>query len=244
MTDQPPTTPVPKRPRRVARFLLIALAGIVVIATAAHLVWKYSGSEEWTLVREQDGIRIWSRKEPGKSHLVFKGITTMSASLDSTVALMLDPQAGGADAAANGGFESLALQPVDQRRGGAGYYSFKWKFPLRFRPRHYVVRATFTQNPSTKEVFETVEAVPGHLPPDDCCVRIARMRNTWRVTPVGNGRLQVEYVLDAPGEGLFPYVLDNLGGDDFVHYTLKHFPKWANDERYANVDIEFISEQP
>ncbi|MCU1350279.1 MAG: hypothetical protein JWO56_3309 [Acidobacteria bacterium] len=243
MSGEDSNTGLQKRPRKFARYLLAAVASLLVVALAAHLIWKYSGSNQWKLVSDRKGIQVYARKVPGHVVMQFKGIKRVTSGMDPLVALLLDPEAGGPDADDGGSFESVALQKVDEQRGGAGFYSFKWKFPFHFQPRHYVVKATFTRDPRTKEVFETVEAAPNHLPPDDCCVRIQHMLNTWRLTPVENGQIQIEYVLDAPGEGFFPYVLDNAGGPSFVRFTLAQLPTWLKNDRYRNAHVGFLAEK-
>jgi hypothetical protein len=229
------------RLKKIGKFFWYACLSLAVVALGAHLIWKYSGSNEWKLVRDKKGIRVYERKVPGKTVKEFKGVTRVTAKMDPFVALLLDPHA--CDLGDDGCYEPTTLQKVDEQHGGTGYYSFKWKYPFQFQPREYVVKTTFSQDPRTKEVFETVEAAPDKLPANDCCVRITHMRNTWRLMPLQNGQIQVEYVVDAPGGGFFPYLLDNAGGAGYMHYILRNMPKWMENERYKNADVAFIAEK-
>jgi len=241
MNGENPDTGRQKRPRKFSKYLLIAAVCLVAVAAASHLIWKYSGSNQWKLVQDKKGIRVYSRKVPGDSVMQFRGVTRVTAKMDPFVALLLDP--GACNLGNDGCYAPTVLQKVDEQHGGTGYYSFKWKYPFHFQDRQYVVKCTFTQDPRSKEVFETVEAVPDKLPPDNCCVRITHMQNTWRLTPVENGQIEIEYVVDAPGGGFFPYLLDNAGGPAYMRYLLVKMPKWMQNEPYKNADVPFVAEK-
>ncbi|HYC89895.1 MAG TPA: hypothetical protein VEO54_11840 [Thermoanaerobaculia bacterium] len=225
--------------KKVRNFFLYAVVAVAIAAVSAHLIWKYSGSGQWELVKEKKGIRVYAMKTPGVAMMQFKGVARVQSSMHKAVALLLDP--GICDFGDLSCYDSIAIQKVDEQRGGAGYYSFKWRYPFYFRPRQYVVEANFTQNPVTKEIYETVKAAPDKLPPDDCCLRVTQMQNSWRLKPLNNGEIEIEYVVNTAGGGFFPYILDNVGGDDYVYYVLSKFPKWVENERYRNAKVAFVA---
>lgn len=230
-----------ERLKKIRNFFFYAFVALAVIALGAHLTWKYSGSGQWELVREKNGIRVYAMKTPGNAMQQFKGVTRVQSTMNKAVALLLDP--GICEFGKLGCYDSYAIQKVDERRGGAGYYSLKWRYPFYFRPRQYVVKSSFWQDPVTKEVIDTVEAAPDKLPPDDCCLRVTQMQNSWRLKPLGNGEIEVEYVVNTAGGGFFPYILDNLGGPQYVYSVMRKFPKWLENERYRNARVAFVAEK-
>lgn len=229
-----------KRLRNVSKWLGIAAIVVAIAALGAHLNWKYS-SYDWKLVRTTAGIQVFERKTSGAVMKEFKGVMRVNAKLDAIAALMLDPKV--CELEDYGCYESIALQKVDEQRGGTGYYSFKWRYPFKFQPRHYVIKTNFTQDPETKEVFETVEAIEDRLPTADGHVRVTHMKNSWRLTPMDGGQVQIEYVVDTAAGGFFPYFLDNMGGPEYVPFLLKKLPRWLENDKYKNADVPFIAEK-
>ena len=229
-----------RRLKKIGKVLGIALLVLVAIGIAAHFTWKFSGSNEWKLVAEKKGIQVYERKAPGTVFKQFKGIMHVDAKLDSVAALMLDPKV--CELEDYGCYESIAVQKVDEQRGGAGLYSFKWRYPGNFQPRHYVIKVNFRQDPKTKEVFETVDAVTDQMPTEEGYVRVSHMRNSWRLTPAGNGRVKIEYIVEAAGGGFMPYFLDNLSGSEYIPFLLSKLPNWLENPKYRNADVAFIAE--
>jgi hypothetical protein len=237
MNGQTPTPRAHGRLWRLGKYLFIVVIVLAVAILAAHLIWKYSGSSEWKLVQDKNGIKIYAMKVPGSTGKKFKGIVRVRSTLSTAVKLLQDPHVCDYDHI--GCYDSKTIQMLSDR---SGYYSFRWKYPSRFQPREFLVKATFTQDPRTKEVFETVDAAPDRLPPDGCCVRITEMHNTWRLTPVGNGQVEIEYVVDTSAGGYFPYFLTNLGGPIYIPRVLSKLQGWTEKEKYQNATLSFIQE--
>lgn len=231
----------PSRLRRVGKYFLIVVAFLAVAAVSAHFIWKYSGDSQWQLLHDKKGIQVYTMKEPGNSMKSFKGVVRVRSTLGTAVKLLLDP--GVCELDDFGCYDSTMIQKVDEKVGGSGYYSFKWKYPFYFQPREYVVKATFVQDPKTKQVYEEVVAAPERVPADDCCLRVTQMRNTWRLTPLEKGQVEIEYVVNTSGGGFFPYILDNLGGGDYTHYVLSKMQGWLDNDRYKNAKVAFIAEK-
>ncbi len=228
------------RLKKAGKVFGIVVLLLVAIAGSAHLIWKYSGSNEWNLVADRNGIQVYERKAPGNVFKQFKGTMLVKAKLDSVAALMLDPKV--CELEDYGCYESIALQAVNEQRGGSGYYSFKWRYPGNFQPRHYVIKVNFQQDPKTKEVFETVDAITDRMPTGEGCVRVTHMRNSWRLTPAGNGQVKIEYIVETAAGGFFPYFLDNLGGSEYIPFLLSKLPTWLENPKYRNADVAFIAE--
>jgi hypothetical protein len=195
--------------RRLKKIFLIGLLALLVAGVAGHLVWKYSGSGEWEPMGEMNGVKLYARKMPGETVKHFKGITRVRAKLETVMAASQDPDiCEWADCE-----EATMFERVSEERQ---FYVFKWPYPFKFRTREMVIEQRFSRDPKTKALLVEVIAAPDKLPPNDCCVRIERMHNTWLYTPVGNGELELEYVVNMDDGGLFPYVLANYGAPLFI----------------------------
>lgn len=215
--------------RKLGKFLLIVAAILGVAGVIAHLSWKYSGSGEWELWREKNGIRIWTLKEPGATVKRFKGTVRVNSTLATAYEMMQDPGICGYHNF--GCYDAKVIERVDER---LQFYTFRWKYPMRFDPREFVFKQEFSVVPETNSLLVKVIATPDRLPANDCCVRITDMDNSWRFTPVGDKQLDVEYLIDMNGGGFFPYFLSNLGSPRFMHFALSKVQPLLDREEYQN----------
>jgi hypothetical protein len=87
--------------------------------------------------------------------------------------------------------------------------TWKMRLPQPMTDRQFVVRHAFSQDPKTKEVLYTLDAAPAMIPEDKCCVRVKRMANRWRLVPVGNGEVEVRWIIDIDVGGWVPYFMIN-----------------------------------
>src|SRR5436853_6924 len=69
----------------LARAALILLAVVIVGGTVAHLVWKYSGSNQWEKIGQKKGVTVYALKTPGSSIKKFKAVWTVHSKLSRFV---------------------------------------------------------------------------------------------------------------------------------------------------------------
>ena len=199
--------------KKIGKFFFVVLCSLVVVAFAAHMVWKYSGNNQWELVDDSKGLKIYSLKKPGETVRLYKGVVKVRADLNTIMAASQDPTiCDYVDC-----FESKMFQRVSER---SQFYSFRWPYPFGFDQREFVTEQRFSLVPQTKALLVEVIAAPDKLPPNDCCVRVERMHNTWQYTPKGNGEVELEYTINMDDGGFFPYVLANVGTPHFMRYML------------------------
>ena len=98
-----------------------------------------------------------------------------------------------------------------------------------FQKREFVIQEQFHQNPDTKAVSMLVSAVPDKIPPNPCCFRITQMNNSLQFTPLGNGEVEIEYVVNQNEGGFIPDLFLNLNRPRFM-YNLQRMQNLANTE--------------
>ena len=180
---------------RLLKVLSIVGVSLVALFFVAHSTWKFSGSNQWEFEFEKNGVKVYSLKAPGMDRIQIKGVVQARSTLSHVVRYNQDPTV----CALSGCIESRVIERVDDQ---VQYNTFRYNFPYPYKPREYVVRAQFHQDPRTKEVFLVYAAAPDKLPPNSCCFRVTDMNNTWRFTPLENGVIEVEQVLNM-SEGTF-----------------------------------------
>lgn len=227
----------PKRwGRRIAKFLLWAVVLLVIAYWVATLVWRFSGSNTWEFVGEKNGVKVYSLKSPGTDTLQVKGITRVRSTLAGLVAFMQDAEV----CSEIGCSHSRMVERVDDQ---LQYYTFRYEYPLRFKPRDFVVKAQFHQDPKTRNVLLQFDAVPDKLPLQDCCFRVTDMNNVWWFKPLGDGQVELEYTMNMSEGGYIPHFLLNSYRPEVMFEVLPALQKLLEREKYQSAKYDFIVEK-
>lgn len=232
------------RLKTIGKILLFGSASLITLGFAANAWWTLSGTDEWKLEIDKDGIQVYSYKAPGSYTKLFKSVTKANYTPSQVVgALMLD----------NDSLENCkawipvcvdlkVLEPYrDSMQGDAVLWTLEL-MPGVFSNREYVIKTHAKQNRSTKVVTVDVMAGGNKVPLSNDAVRISHIHNRWQVTPLGNGQVELQLIQDFSMGGFFPNFLLNLGGADEAHALFaKQLPALLNKEKYRNASFDYIS---
>lgn len=230
-----------KPKKKVKKYLLFVLLALIVLGVISHFMWKSSGTGQWEEAFEGDGIKVWTKKVPGNPFLLAKGTTRIKSNLAGIMKFMRDP----ASCDDVGCYASRILDVKESNYPSLVYYTFRYDLFFPFKPREFVCKSEFTQDPNTKAMFVTFEIDATKMPPDpeNCCVRPTYMYNTWRFTPVGNGEVEVEFNYDAGDMGgALPYALTNLGVVPLYQDTFNLLKINVAKEKYQVAKVDYVLE--
>lgn len=239
------TTEVPtqSKTKRILKFLFraaltFALAAIV-LGTIAHFVWKYSGSNQWEKIGQRKNVTVYALKQPGSSIKKFKAVWTVHGRLSSFVAWASDIQ--GDTMHKKHGLRNLR---VLKRQGEKVIWTAYQQPIVEFLDmREWVIRTEFAQDPKTKTVLYTVNGVPDMIPPDNCCVRIPVMNNSWTLIPKKNDEVQVEWYCDMDLGGSVPYLVQNQVMPDGMFNFASRVESYLHKDKYKNATVSWIQEK-
>ncbi len=223
---------VPKkgRLRRVLRFLGIGVVVLAVVLVAAHFAWKASGDNQWKQVIDENGIQIYTKKVPGELLRDIKAVTRLKTGLGPSMLALVKVDC---HEWLPGKCSGRNIEPYDEKDQAETDY-FVGEFPFKMAPREWVFRTQFAEDPKTGALSMRVYALPDLLPPDTCpeCYRVKVLDNTWTLTPLPNGELQVEF-LNHTDEGI-PYPLMNRVKPRAIHKIFADLPRVFGREQYKN----------
>lgn len=100
------------------------------------------------------------------------------------------------------------------------YYA-EASLPWPMSNRDFIIRITMTQDPVTKIVTMTTQNLPKYIPEKKGTVRIQRSFGLWKLTPLKQGMVQVEYTLQVDPGGFLPAWLVNLFASNGPFQSLK-----------------------
>lgn len=221
---------------RVKRFLLGGMLVLVAVAIVAHLTWRYSGSNQWQKIGERHGVTFFSMKSPGANIKKFKAVWKIRSKLSRFVMFALED-----DSDIEAGFYDQ--RDIERHGDQLSWTKWKQRFSPYMQPREFVIKNQFSQDPNTKAVFYSVTATPDKIPPDDCCVRIARMTNTWRLEPLNNkGDIAVEWFVNMDIGGAVPYFVQNVVQPEGMRHFAPTVQRLLDREIYKNAKYDWIQE--
>jgi hypothetical protein len=221
--------------RKILKVLWIASVCLVSLCFVAVLVWRYSGSNQWELLGDKNGVRVYTLKEPGMDLLQVKGVMRVRSTLAGLVAMNLDlsfcDEMGCKDT-------GVLERDDDQLQ----YVHFRFDLPFPFKPREFVVRTHTYQNPKTHDVLMEVSAAPDKMPPNSCCLRVTEMNNTIRFIPLGNGQVEIEYIQHLNEGGYLPFFMLNRARSELMFANLPKLQGFLDREKYKSAKYDFIKE--
>jgi hypothetical protein len=237
------TQPKPSKLKRILSFTSHGVAVLIIVVFLANILWKMSGSNEWKLEFERNGVKVYSLKSPGSYNKKFKAITRANYSLNQLVAGLIENST--LDNCKNHIPGCIDLQVIDPWNPKTMSDTVLWKLelPPPFLPRETIIRSQVFQDAETKAVTVEIIAAPNSIPRNADSVRVTEMHNRWQYTPVGSGEVEIVFIQDIDMGGLFPDFLLNLGGAEetykFIHDQL---PGLIDREELRNIKYDFIEE--
>ena len=220
--------------RILIKALGVGALGIVGVYLVAGAIWKYTGSNTWEFKQENNGVKVYTLKAPGSSLLQVRGVVTIRSTLDGMVEFMQDPTV----CDKIGCYESRMIDHVDD---SLQYYTFRYDYPLAFKTREFVVKLQAYQFPESGEVLLEFTSAPEKLPNNDCCFRITDLKNSWKLRPLGNGEIEVQYTMNMNEGGFLPPILVNTIRPQVMLNLLPSLERLVSEEKYQEAQFEFIS---
>jgi hypothetical protein len=227
----------PKQKGKIRQYLRYAGLALAAILLMAHFAWGASGSNQWELVKDQNGVKVWTLKTPGANLVRVKATVRVDSKLAGMVKLLEDLESC-VDAYC---YDTKRLAQIPSLPGHAAtYVRFKFDIPG-LKTREYVLFAEHYQDPASKKLEINIMAAPDKMPRDTCCVRVTHLHNNWKLTPLPNGQLDIEFTQDTDLGGL-PYFFTNIALTEGTYEIMQDMQKLMNKERYRTAQVDDIRE--
>jgi hypothetical protein len=223
--------------RAIRRWFVPGALALLVLGGVAHAAWKSSGSGQWQQVRDEDGIRIFTMKEPGATLLKFRATTRVKTSLASSVFLFRGDESTNDDF---GGKNFRVFDRIENPSVYRAYFKVEQPMPPPFGTKELVCLLNYAQDPKTKEVLINVQAAPSRMPPTPGTTRVTHLNNMFRLTPLPDGEVQWEVTGDVD-MGLF-YPLANLAMPEFMFQGIRDQRKLVLKDKYQQVSLVSVRE--
>ena len=191
----------------------------------------------WELKKDKEGIKVYTKSTADSDVKAVKVICTLQAKLSQLAALLLDTKAHEQWVYnTKTSFLVKQISPFQQV-----YYS-EIDLPWPLANREVVVNMKIIQHPITKVMQVDIVNASDHVPAQKGTVRVPASAVNWKVTPLGNNQLGVEYVGLADPGGSVPAWVVNAFSTKGPFETFKKLRELVGSPIYAKAQYDFISE--
>lgn len=192
----------------------LLLGGVAVLAVnAAH-------AQDWNLVKDEDGIKIYLSDVAGSEYKAYRGVTTIKS--DVSTLLKLQNDAAGSCA----WIHECKTQKVLKQEGDKAWTYAQFNTPWPVTPRDSVMEVT-TKQGADGGAIRLMHGVPSYVPEEKGFVRVSELEGSWVFTPKAAGEVEVVYEVHTEPGGSVPSWLANKFVVDAPFNTLKNYRELA-----------------
>jgi hypothetical protein len=176
------------------------LFGIVIILLL--LTFSASSQENWNLVKEEAGIKIYTKTESGSEYKAFKAEMQVSCEVENIVEVLKNTESNNNWVVNCKGVKLLKAEANEQ------YYYMETSLPFPFENRDMVYHFQYL-NIDGNQVRVIVTGIPEYIKPMKGIVRIAKTNGYWLLTSIDSNKTTVTYQMHVEPGGLIPAWLAN-----------------------------------
>lgn len=209
----------------------------ILICLAMLLFYDAWAQKTWKLISEKDGIYVYTQNLENSKFKAVRAVCTVDCGVSRVSYVLMDVSNTKDWVYATKVCKLLKkISPTD-----IFYYS-EVELPWPVSNRDFIIRITLTQDPKTKIARIVAENHPEYVPEKKNVVRIPKSSGNWILTPLGDGRTKVEYIIHVDPGGSVPAWMVNMLADVGPHSSFTKLKKEVKKEKYDNVTLEGISD--
>ena len=219
-------------PMKTLAFSVLLLAVCCLGSSAAE-----KKEAEWTLAKDHQGVKVYTRQVEGIDFKEFKGVITIKTSLASLVALVRDVEA------LPDWMKNCSKSKVLKQINTNETYTYSLsKAPWPVKDRDSIIHSVISQARGTSVVTIKQVSKPDYIKEKKDIIRVKRIKGFWQFAPQEGGKIEVVYqALSDPG-GAVPVWLVNSTLVSQPYETLLNMQKAVQREKYQKAKLEFIIE--
>jgi hypothetical protein len=154
-------------------------------------------AQEWEFVKEKDGIKVYTREEPGSGYKAYKGEVEMNATMLQVCPILEDVEQFD-----DWDEDVSEIRLLSNEPGKYFKYYVVYDTPWPFTDRDLCIEATITDDPLTGIRLIDARPIPDAVPLDPDLVRITHYWQKWIVEPEPGGKVHliIEGFADPAGD--------------------------------------------
>jgi hypothetical protein len=175
---------------------------IWITVTVFYLTITVSGQENWNLVKEDAGIKVYTKTESGSKYKAFKAEMQVSCKIENILEVLKKTDSINNWVVNCKGVKLLKTEENEQ------YYYIETSLPLPFENRDMVYHFQYIEINSKQERVD-VTGIPDYVHPMKGIVRMVKSDGHWLLTSIDTNKTAVIYQMHVEPGGLIPAWLAN-----------------------------------
>lgn len=184
----------------------------------------------WKLVKEKEGIQMYTRPWKDSKFVAYKIDTILNTSLKSVVSVLDDiesyPQW------ASNCSEAVLLEQIGDIR-----ITYTVIDTPVISDRDMITQGVITQDPETKIVSINYFGLDDYMDKQDDRIRMTENEGSWTIIPLKKNQTRVIWQAHANPGGSVPAWLANWGLDDVAFETLTNLKEIVKEDKYQNSNL-------
>ena len=166
------------------------------------LTFRASAQENWNLVKEEAGIKVYTKTESGSKYKAFKAEMQVSCKIENIVEVLKNTNSINNWIVNCKGVKLLKTEDNDQ------YYYIETSLPLPFENRDMIYRFQYIEI-NSEQVKVIVTGIPEYIQPKEGIVRMVKTNGYWLLTSIDTDKTALTYQMHVEPGGLIPAWLAN-----------------------------------
>jgi hypothetical protein len=189
-------------------------------------------AKNWELIKEDEGIRIFSKSDNNSEFIEIKGVSETRGSLKPFVALMRDVNNF------KNWMHAIKRSSVIERINENHFsYYLHSDIPWPGRDRDVVLNLRISRNPNNKVIYTETKNIPGVIPKKEGIRRIPSVKSSWQFIPLESNRIRIIFKTRIkPGVQLPDWLADMIYNQGPYH-TIKNMKEMVNRQKYQSANI-------
>ena len=219
------------------RRIILSLTLSTMALLPNFLFAQAENEHEWELKRDKGGIQVYMREQDDSDIKELKFTTEIEASLNAVAAILTDVE--GFDDWVYASMESYTIEEISDTEV---YYYTSLDFPWPLSNRDLVLHSKFWQDEETLAIHSATTSAHDRMEELEDFIRITKADLYWTFTPIGNGKVRVDYQLNSDPGGKIPAWMINIAADQGPLQTMIKFKEEIAKEKYRNAKLAFVQE--
>ena len=193
-------------------FLLLSLLPVNIERMQKRLFWitiivlpltfSALAQENWKLVKEEAGIKVYTKTESGSEYKAFKAEMKVSCKIENIIEVLKNSEIINSWIVNCKGIKLLKTEDNEQ------YYYIETSLPFPFKNRDMVYHFQYIEiSPGQFKV--NVTGIPDYIQPKHGIVRMAKTNGFWLLSSIDTSTTAVTYQMHVEPGGLIPAWLAN-----------------------------------
>ena len=208
---------------------------VFIFCITAFLSLQAQGNDSWSLRKDKEGVKVYYRQTTDVYEI--KLATSLKIPLSGLIQLFAE-----VDNYPKWGYKVMESRLLQKISDTEMYYYSRLDFPWPMNDRDLIMHTKLTQDPTTRRVIATSEAVPDYLPVVKDVERMRTAHTQWTLAPGAGGWVYVEYYIYSHPSGSIPDWLVNMAIDVGPRETIKSIRNIIQQQRYQTAKLAYIKE--